>query len=69
MTYKEFIECIEIFAKYSKEGLDSYAAISAEHDEFWMGVDPEKVSEEDNKRLEELGWIESWEGGAYHRFT
>ena len=69
MTFAQWIESLQIFAKYSAKGLDGFANISAEHDEIFMGPDPEEVSEEDNARLEELGWMESSYGGSYHRFA
>jgi hypothetical protein len=58
-TYKEFIEAFEIFAKYNS---DEYP-LCAEHDEIYAWVDDDKVSEEDKKRLDELGWIINSDGG------
>lgn len=69
MTFAQWIESMKIFAKYSKDGLDTYANVHAAHDEIFMGPDPEDVSPEDNARLEELGWFESSYGGSYHRFA
>ena len=49
--YEEFSEAFTIFAKYDTDGY-----ICAEHDEIFAGPNPEIVSEEDKKKLEELGW-------------
>ena len=51
----EWIESFEIFKKYKdEEGLSA-----ANHDEVFGGPNPEVVSTEDIKRLNELGWNES----------
>lgn len=60
MSYKEIIEAFQIFDKYPNDG-----ELSAEHDELFAGPGL-KVSEEDEKRLNELGWdydegTESWQ--------
>lgn len=68
MTFAEWIESMQIFAKYAPDGVDSYGTIHAAHDEIFMGPDPEKVSSEDNARLEELRWYPS-EYSSYYRFT
>ena len=50
-----WIESISIFARYAeREG--SYLPVYAEHEELFVCVAPEKVNENDRKRLEELGW-------------
>ena len=51
-TFAEYAEAFTIFAKYSDEKF----AVCAEHDEIFAHVDPEMVSDEDKKRLKELGW-------------
>lgn len=61
----EWIESFEIFKKY--EANDGLAG--AEHDEVFAGPDPEVVSVEDTKRLEELGWNESEYGGGFQAFV
>lgn len=63
--YRDMIEAFTIFAKY--EGDEQYLA-AAEHDEIWAGPSPEDVSDEDKKRLEELGWTE-WDTGNFHLFV
>ena len=50
--FKELAEVMTIFAKYSEEGY----MLGAEHDVIYVYVNPEKVSEEDIKRLDELGF-------------
>lgn len=55
----EWIESLEIFKKYD----DTDGLSGAEHDEVFGGPDPEVVSAEDLKRLEELGWYDSEYGG------
>lgn len=68
MKYAEWIESISIFAKYSPEGLDAIVWPYCEHDEMWMGPDPEIVSDEDKARLAELHWTAS-DTGNFHRFV
>jgi hypothetical protein len=46
------IEAMAIFKKYG----DSYAPTHCEHDVLYVCIDPERVSEEDKKRLEGLGF-------------
>jgi len=50
-TINQVLEGLKIFAKY---GGDEYL-VAAEHDVIFAGP-WEPLSEEDNKRLEELGW-------------
>lgn len=51
---KDLIEALNIFLKYK----DLRWPTSCEHDELYiMGVTGEEVSEEDRKRLYELGFI------------
>jgi hypothetical protein len=68
MTYAEWIESLAIFAKYSPEGLNGKEWAICEHDEMWMGPNPDIVSDEDKARLEELRWSAS-DTGNFHRFT
>lgn len=52
---RELATACEIFDKYVPEG--AYVEIHGEHDEIMLGgVDPDKVSSEDTKALDELGW-------------
>jgi len=52
---KDLIEALNIFAKYTQEERVTHC----EHDTFYVCVDPAKVSDEDKKRLDELGFFES----------
>jgi len=49
---KDLYEAIGIFLKYSDKRFPSLC----EHDEFHICVEPEKISIEDTKRLEELSF-------------
>lgn len=61
---RDLIEALVIFLKYHDGG-----ATHCEHDElFIVGVDPEKVSEADKQRLDELGFFESEDGFKSFRF-
>jgi hypothetical protein len=68
MTYAEWIESLTIFAKYAPEGIDSIAWPCCEHDEMWMGPNPDVVSAEDKARLAKLRWTSS-DTGNFHRFV
>lgn len=62
MTYREWIESMEIFAKYEEKGLDSYPIQRARHQQLGFGCPKELLSLEDKARLEELGW---WDDDSY----
>lgn len=64
-NYKDMAEAFTIFAKYD-EGVGETAA---EHDEIYAGPSPEKVSEGDRKRLEELGWWSDESYDCWRRFV
>lgn len=56
---KDLIEALQIFLKYGNPRNPTHCV----HDELWiMEINPEKVSEEDINRLDELGFFIS-EGG------
>lgn len=61
--YEELIEAFKIFMKYPHSSF-----MSAEHDEVWAGPNPYDVTEEDRKRLDELGWSDFGDDG-FHHFT
>lgn len=65
-SLKGLAEAFQIMAKYGKSG----GNICAEHDEIWAGHDIEidEVSSDDLKRLKELGWKPSEEGG-FHKYV
>jgi hypothetical protein len=52
-SWADYAEAFTIFAKYG----DGEWATNPGHDEIWSGPNPEIVSDEDKKRLEELGWM------------
>jgi hypothetical protein len=60
---KKLIEAFTIFSKYS----DAEYPLNCSHDLLYVDVDPKKVSEDDIKRLKELGFKdgagEDLEGG------
>lgn len=68
MTYQEWIESLQIFAKYDSRGLNGYPATRARHKELSFGCPKDVLSSEDKARLEELGWSDYEEYGLMHRF-
>jgi hypothetical protein len=59
---KDLIEALTILAKYLPE--DTYAPTHCEHDVLYVpAVDFNEVSDEDKKRLDELGFSENTEFG------
>lgn len=50
---RELIEALQIFAKYDPPLWPTHC----EHDVLYVLVDPGQVSDEDKKRLDELGFI------------
>lgn len=61
---EDLIKALTIFLKYG----NPYAPTNCSHDELWVDVDPEIVSAEDIKELEELGFIPDDEGFISYRF-
>jgi hypothetical protein len=58
---KDLIEALTIFLKYVDD--DPYAPTHCEHDVLYVPtVDFAKVSDEDKKRLDELGFTENTDG-------
>ena len=66
MKWSEWAESFTIFAKYGDEDY----MVCAEHDIVYAGPHDfgDKITPEDIKRLDELGWIPSEEGG-FSKFT
>ena len=64
-SFGSLIEGLTILAKYDKDGLRGHVG-GADHD-IIFGGNPE-VSEEDKKRLDELGWHYSSEYGCWAHF-
>lgn len=62
---EDLIEALQIFLKYSKDKYPTHC----EHDQLHVNVDPNKVSEEDKKRLEELSFTpDEFDGFKSFRF-
>jgi len=62
---EDLIEALTIFLKYKNEDYPTHC----EHDVLWiMGVGYDEVSEEDRKRLDELGFFWSDDGWQSFRF-
>lgn len=63
-TCKAWAEVFEIFSKYEVD-----ASVAVGHDIIYAGPEPEDVSDDDMKRLEELGWFIDAEFGCLARFV
>lgn len=62
---KELIEALQIFAKYQENDYPTHC----EHDTLHiMGITEEEVSEEDMKKLDELGFFYSEEDDGFISF-
>ncbi len=62
---KDLIEALQIFYKYTG---DVYSPTHCEHDKLLTGLDaqPDKMTEEDRKRLEELSF--HWGDGCWYSY-
>lgn len=58
MALTELIEALQIFAKYG----NPVSPTHCEHDELWVMIDPDIVSDEDKKILDDKGFFASSEG-------
>lgn len=71
MTYAEqhtpaaWIEAFTIFGKYTP----THLSISVTHDQMYAGPPVQDVSEDDCKRLEELGWFVDEGFECFSRFV
>ena len=63
----DLIEALQIAKKYASEYQLKYPT-SCSHDELWLTIDPECVSEEDVARLGKIGFLKSEEGFCSFRF-
>ncbi len=61
---KKLIEALQIFLKYGNPDYPTHC----EHDELTVGIDPSLVSDEDKKKLDELGFIENPEGDDFYSY-
>ncbi len=66
MTVDNIIEGLSIMRKYA--GGDPFF-VQAEHDEIYALSTEVQLSDEDVKRLEELGWLEDSDMGCWKAFT
>jgi len=63
MNNSNFVEGVDIIAKYIPEGEKDSHSIQAGHDQIWFGAYEWVTDEKDKSRLEEIGWFEdedSW---------
>lgn len=60
----KLIEALQIFLKYGDPDYPTHC----EHDELTICIDPNIVSEEDKKKLEELSFYESEDGDCFYSF-
>ncbi len=65
-TYRGWIEAFTIFDKYEPEAI---YVVQPDHDIVYSGPNPDKVSEEDKARLEELGWLVDEDLECFSKFT
>ena len=63
-TLSALIEALQILLKYG----DPTYPTQCEHDVLYVFADPNLVSDEDKKRLEEYGFIESEDNGGFLTF-
>ena len=63
---KDLIKALQIFLKYGNPNYPSHC----EHDYFYIDIDPEKVSKEDAKKLDKLGFFidKEYGGGGFGSF-
>jgi hypothetical protein len=65
MKNSELLEALQIVAKYQEDGYH----LCAEHDCIWIAHDLKGITEEDVKRLDELGIWPNHEGGGWGGFV
>ena len=63
MTISKMIEGLQIFLKYGDD------LVEAGHDEIWGPTADTKISEEDKKKLDELGWYLSDEYSCWTAYV
>jgi DNA-binding protein YbaB len=61
---KDLIEALQIFLKYGNPDYPTHC----EHDVMTVDINPELVSEEDKKVLDELGFFAENEEGCFKSF-
>jgi hypothetical protein len=60
----DLITALRIFIKYG----DPYSPFNCSHDELWVNIDPELVSDEDKYDLDHLGFFVSEEGNGFKSY-
>jgi hypothetical protein len=62
---EELIKALQIFLKYGNPDYPTHC----EHDELFVDIDPELVSEEDKKTLDEIGFFPNdYNGFSSYKF-
>lgn len=61
---EDLIKALQIFLKY---GNPDYPT-SCNHDELWVNIEPEKVSEEDLEMLKSLGFFPHEDASGFYSF-
>jgi hypothetical protein len=61
---EELIKALQIFLKYGNPDYPTHC----EHDELFIDIDPELVSEEDKKVLDELGFFPNDYNGYFSSY-
>lgn len=64
MTVEDLIKALQIFLKYGNPDYPTYRI----HDELWVDIEPEKVSEEDLEMLKSLGFFPSEDESGFYSF-
>ena len=65
MKLQNFIEGLQIIAKYEKEEF----CLRAEHDQFWVSETALPLSDEDSAKMLELGWFKDEYADGWNAFT
>lgn len=68
MTLQQLLEGAKIFAKYSK-GVEGTHGVGAEHDQLWLFPLEVIMTEEDESKLEALGYFPDADAGYWSHFT
>ena len=66
-AYQDWLDSFEIFSKYNTE--PAQAELFAEENNIWAGPPRSVVSDEDNSRLESLGWDYDEKHSCYFRYA
>ena len=61
---EDLIKALQIFLKYGNPDYATYCI----HDELWVDIEPEKVSEEDLEMLKSLGFFPSEDESGFYSF-